>query len=83
MPPPPPPPPKPEEIKKVKWSGELQPQKWMNFYTKVLSKHVTSGSLKITLNVEINQTDGISKQKIDEMKTALRELGMDDDLKFD
>jgi len=55
----------------------------MNFYTKVLSKHVTSGSLKITLNVEINQTDGISKQKIDEMKTALRELGMDDDLKFD
>lgn len=83
VPPPPPPPPKPEEIKKVKWSGELQPQKWMNFYTKVLSKHVTSGALKITLNVEINQTEGISKQKIDEMKTALRELGMEDDIKLD
>ena len=80
---PPRPPRKPDEVKKLKWSGEIQPQKWMNFYTKVLSKYVTSAALKITLNIEIDQADGISKQKIDEMKTALRELGMDDDLKLD
>lgn len=79
----PPPPSKPDEIKKVKWSGEIHPQKWMNFYTKVLSKYVTSADLKIILNIEIDQTDGISKQKIEEMKTALRELGMVDDVLFD
>lgn len=80
---PPQPPPKPEEVKKIRWSGELQPQKWMNFYTKVLSKYVTGGALKIGINVEINQVEGIPKHKIDEMKTALRELGMEDDLKLD
>lgn len=75
--------PKPGEIKKIKWSGEIQSQKWMNFYTKVLSKYVTSAAVKITLNIEIEQADGISKQKIDELKTALRELGMEDDIKLD
>ena len=39
--------------------------------------------LKIILNIEIDQTDGISKQKIEEMKTALRELRMVDDVLFD
>lgn len=74
---------KSDEVKKIKWSGEIQPQKWMNFYTKVLSKYVTSADLKIILNIEIDQTEGISKQKIEEMKTALRELGMEDDVKLD
>ncbi|OQC18382.1 MAG: hypothetical protein BWX72_00054 [Firmicutes bacterium ADurb.Bin080] len=55
----------------------------MNFYTKVLSKYVTSSELKIILNIEIDQAEGISKQKTEEMKTALRELGMEDELKFD
>lgn len=77
------PPKKPDEAKKIKWSGEIQPQKWMNFYTKVLSKYVTSSELKIILNIEIDQAEGISKQKIEEMKTALRELGMEDDVKLD
>jgi hypothetical protein len=41
---PPPPPPDPPPIKPVRaaaglsWSGEVPPQKWMNFYTKVLAK---------------------------------------------
>ncbi len=80
---PPKPPKKTDEAKKIKWSGEIQPQKWMNFYTKVLSKYVTSADLKIILNIEIDQAEGISKQKIEEMKTALRELGMEDDVKLD
>lgn len=78
---------KPEQPKKkddkdtftqITWSGEVQPQKWMNFYTKVLSKYVTTGELKISLNISIKKADGITKQAVDETKTALRELNLDD-----
>ena len=52
----------------------------MNFYTKVLSKFASGKGLKITLKVEVSPEGGISKQKIDETKVALRELGLDDDV---
>jgi hypothetical protein len=42
--PPPPPPPKPEP-KTMRWTGAVPPQKWMNFYTKVLAKFATGSSL--------------------------------------
>jgi hypothetical protein len=53
----------------------------MNFYTKILSKYAVGNEMKITLSIEVRQTGGISSQKIDETKTALRELGMGDDVK--
>ena len=68
-------------IKKIAWSGEIAPQKWMNFYTRVLSRFVTGSGLKITVNVEVAPEDGVSKQKADETRTALRELGLNDNLK--
>ena len=36
---------------RVRWQGDVPPQKWMNFYTKVLSKFATQSGLKIGLNV--------------------------------
>jgi hypothetical protein len=79
-------PPKPskppvEGINKLFWNGEVPPQKWMNFYTKVLSKFAGGKGLKITINVEVSPEGGVSKQKIEETKVALRELGLNDDLK--
>ena len=53
----------------------------MNFYTRVLSRFVTGTGLKITVNVEVAPEDGVSKQKADETRTALRELGLNDNLK--
>jgi hypothetical protein len=35
------------------------------------------------LNVEVKQAAGISSQKIEETKTALRELGMEDNVKME
>jgi hypothetical protein len=67
--------------KKLTWSGEVPAQKWMNFYTKFLSKFASGKGLKITINVDISPEDGISKQKLEETKVALRELGLDDDVK--
>jgi hypothetical protein len=64
----------------LRWRGDIPPQKWMNFYTKVLSKFATQNGLKIGLNVEIAPTGGVSLQNVDEIKVALRELGVADQL---
>ena len=63
------------------WTGEVPPQKWMKFYTAVLSKFAASKGLKLKLTVEIAPEGGLSKQKIDEIQAALRELGLNDDVK--
>jgi hypothetical protein len=73
---------KPEQLTfaTMAWTGEVPPQKWMKFYTAVLSKFAAGKGLKLKLSVEVSPEGGISKQKIDETKAALRELGMSDDL---
>ena len=58
-------------------------QKWMNFYTKVLSPFAAQNGLTIGLNVEIAPEGGISDQKVNEIKAALRDLGLSDDLSLD
>jgi len=65
---------------KMAWSGEVQPQKWMNFYTKVLGRFATKKGLKITINIEVSEKDGINDSMIEETKTALRELGLNDEI---
>src|SRR5262249_28287430 len=63
----------------MSWTGEIPPQKWMNFYTKVLSKFASGpNALKLKLSVEVSPEGGLSKQKIEETKSALRELGLSD-----
>jgi hypothetical protein len=73
---------KPEQLTfaSLAWTGEVPPQKWMNCYTKVLSKFATAKGLKLKLSVEVAPEGGISKQKLEETKAALRELGLSDDL---
>jgi hypothetical protein len=77
------PPEKPKDrgISTLSWAGEVPPQKWMNFYTKVLSRFAGGTGLKITLNVEASPEGGVSQSKIEETKVALRELGLNDDVK--
>ena len=63
------------------WTGNVTPQKWVNFYTKVLSKFATSGGLSLTVTASVAPSDGVSRSRMDETKAALRELGLSDDLK--
>src|SRR5207245_2870524 len=69
-----------DKIASLHWSGEVPAQKWMNFYTKVLSRFATTKSLRLTVAIEVEPDGGLSKQSIEETKTALRELGLKDDL---
>jgi hypothetical protein len=61
----------------LRWSGDVPPQKWMHFYSKVLAKFVNTGGLTIRIDVEVSPDGGVSPQQIEEMKSALRELGLD------
>ncbi len=50
----------------------------MNFYTKFLTKLGVNSGLTLTVKVECKTDGGISSQKLEEMKSALRELGLDE-----
>ena len=67
-------------VRGFRWIGEISSQKWMNFYTKVLARFATQRGMKITLSLEVNPEGGVSKVKVEEMKVALRELGMSESI---
>ena len=46
----------------------------------VLSKFALGHNLKITVHVDVAQSAGIPEQKIEETRSALRELGLGDQL---
>jgi hypothetical protein len=69
----------PEKMGKLIWSGEVPAQKWMNFYTKVLTRFVKGGDLKIKVSFEASPEGGISDQQVKETKASLRELGLKDE----
>ncbi len=68
----------PQQKSAMKWSGEIPAQKWMNFYTKFLTKLGVNSGLTLTVKVECRPEGGFSQQKLEEVKSALRELGLDD-----
>jgi len=65
-------------VRSLTWNGEVPPQKWMNFYTRVLSKFATAAGLSVTVRVDITPEGGVTEQKIEETRSALRELGLSD-----
>jgi hypothetical protein len=67
--------PLPAAIARLRWSGNIPPRKWTNFYMKLLTKYAAVGnSLSLHLNLEISPEGGLSQQDIDEIRMALREL---------
>jgi len=64
------------EIAGFAWTGEVAPQKWMNFYTKVLSRFATGGGLKLSVTVDVAPPGGTTAAKLEETRAALRELGL-------
>jgi hypothetical protein len=65
--------------KTIRWDGTIPPQKWMNFYTKVLSKLVSSPGLTLRVSFEAPADGENTKAKMDEIQSALRDLGLDEE----
>ena len=61
--------------------GEVPHQKWINFYMKVLTKLVSRGDVKLRVDIEAMPKDGVTDQQVEDTKAALKELGLDDDVR--
>jgi len=73
--------PKPRS-KSIQWQGEVPPQKWMNFYTKVLSRFASSEGLKLKVSFEVPAEGEQGQAKADEARSGLKELGLDDNVEI-
>lgn len=81
--PPPPPPPPPPPITSLNWKGTVDPLKWMNIYTRLLIKMQNSGNLDVSLDISLkNPEEGISQEVVNEIKIALKELGLTENLEL-
>jgi len=65
---------------KISWSGQIDTKKWNVFYTKVLAKFAANPNLKITVKFEVEDDATSAEQKKEETKTALREMGLDENI---
>ncbi|MDI6874597.1 MAG: DUF499 domain-containing protein [Actinomycetota bacterium] len=62
--------------RRLSWEGELPPQKWTNFYMKVLTRFATDPSLRLRIRFEVAPETGITQTQLEEIRTALQELGL-------
>lgn len=62
----------------LRWRGTVPPQKWMNFYTKVLTRFAASPELRLEVSFEIPIDREQAQSKADETRSGLKELGLQD-----
>ena len=65
-----------ETVPRIEWTGDVPPQKWMNFYTKVVSKYAAGQGVSLKVTFKACPEGGISTRKVEETKASLRELGL-------
>ena len=64
----------------VRWRGTVPPQKWMNFYTKVLTRFSAMPDLKLEVSFQVPLEPDQADAKADEARSGLKELGLGDDV---
>ena len=60
----------------------MPPLKWMNFCTKVLSRFASTPGLRLTVSFEVAPESNVTRAQIEETRTALRELGLEENLEL-
>lgn len=65
----------------LSWSGQIPPQKWTQFYTRVLTKLVGKSGLEIRVELRLPPDAGVSETGRDEVAVALHDLGLDDEVR--
>jgi hypothetical protein len=64
----------------IRWRGAVPPQKWMNFYTKVLTRFAASKDLRLEVSFEVPVDRDQAQAKADETRSGLKELGLSDEV---
>ena len=67
-----------DEKSRISWSGAVPAQKWMKFYTTVVSRFANTPGLRISVSFTVPSEGEDSKVKAEETRAALKELGLDD-----
>ena len=67
---------RPPNGKGIAWCGTVPPQKWMNFSTTVLSRFASTPGLKLEVSFVVPLGEGTPEAKREEVRAALRELGL-------
>lgn len=66
-------------FRRLAWEGDLSPQKWTNFYLKVLTCFATDPSLRLRVRFEVAPETGIAPTQEEEIRAAMRDLGLRED----
>jgi hypothetical protein len=62
----------------IRWRGTVPYQKWMTFYTKVLSRFASNPGLTVEVEFRVPKEGGAGS--VGETQSALRDLGLSDDV---
>ncbi|HEV3005485.1 MAG TPA: hypothetical protein VGX78_13550, partial [Pirellulales bacterium] len=73
----------PARERMIRWRGTVPTQKWMNFYTKVLTRFASTPGLKVEVSFEVPADGEQGKAKAEEARGGLRELGLDDGVRVE
>ncbi len=76
-------PPPPSTQMRLIWEGDVPHQKWTNFYMKILSGLVSKGTLSLRLRVEAEPDGGATDAQAEELRSALRGLGIKDEVELE
>jgi len=74
----------PDGPKIIRWSGTIPSQKWTNFYAKVVSPFasVVGLSLRVEVEVPAEKDEQKARAQLEKMRSALRDLNLDEDVEI-
>ncbi|QEH31802.1 hypothetical protein OJF2_02670 [Aquisphaera giovannonii] len=66
--------------KMIRWRGTIPPQKWTNFYAKVVSPFALAQGLSLTAEIVIpaDPDAGLSSAQVEKIRAALKDLKLDE-----
>jgi hypothetical protein len=73
----------PSRVVRLSWRGEIPPQKWTNFYMKILSPFAIDPSLRLSIQFEVTPAGGLARERVEDLAIALRDLGLSADLQLE
>jgi hypothetical protein len=73
---------RPDSAQSIHWSGEVPHRKWMNFYTKVVSRFASVDGLTLNVSFQVPAEGDQGKAKAEEVRSSLKELELDDDVRL-
>jgi hypothetical protein len=72
--------PDPLPARGLRWHGSIPHQKWTTFYMKVLTGLASTPGLRLDLTLSLPPGDTATEAKVEQIKAALRELGLADEV---